>query len=73
MAFQSKRVVSILLEECHNVEERYAKYPEHVRDLVSEIMNLERRHRLARTTIQKQVADAIDAAGQVLDRQTNGR
>ncbi len=69
MPLNQKKIVQIILQELQKVEERCKGYREEIRDVVIDILEAERQHRVHGTNIQIKVNDKIDAAGQYLTKQ----
>jgi hypothetical protein len=66
MPLSSQRVLSIIIEECRNRDERFKGYHKELIDTLSEIIKLERDHRVQGTNIRQKVADKIDALGRLI-------
>lgn len=56
------------MEECAQLSEPYTGYRKDVRDLITDILALERQHGWQNIPIQKRIIDKFDAAGQLLLR-----
>lgn len=59
----SRRVLEIILEESRAVEERYQGYRNDLTEVVAEIVNIERQHRLMSRNVKKEIADQINTLG----------
>jgi hypothetical protein len=68
MAYNDKKIVEILLENCKSIESRCPGYREEMQDLLAEVLKLEREHALARMNIAAKIADQVNALGMVLYR-----
>lgn len=68
MAYNDRKVLSVLLEELGTVPERYDGYRADMTDLLTEVLNLEREHALARTNIVKRIGDQVNAVGMSLHK-----
>ena len=66
MPLNDRKMISIILEECNGIEERCAGYRKAIIDLICDILEYERGHRVSATTIQKKINDKCNAAGQFL-------
>jgi hypothetical protein len=59
----SRRVLEIILEEAGAVDERYDGYGKDLTEVVAEIVNIERQHRLMSRNVKKEIADQINTLG----------
>jgi hypothetical protein len=59
----SRRVLEIILEEADEVDERYEGYRKDLTEVVAEIVNIERQHRLMSRNVKKEIADQINTLG----------
>lgn len=59
----SRRVLEIILEESGAVDERYEGYRKDLTEVVAEIVNIERQHRLLSRNVKKDIADQINTLG----------
>ncbi|WP_395816109.1 hypothetical protein [Devosia sp.] len=59
----SRRVLEIILEESGAVDERYEGYRKDLTEVVAEIVNIERQHRLLSRNVKKEIADQINTLG----------
>jgi hypothetical protein len=66
MPLASKRVLSIILEECKKRQERFPGYREELIQTLSEIIQLERDHRVQGTNIRQRIADKVGALGRLI-------
>ncbi len=66
MPLNDKKIISIILEECAEIEERCNGYREEIIDVISDIFEYERGHRVSATTIQKKINDKCNAAAHFL-------
>jgi hypothetical protein len=66
MPLASKRVLSIILEECREREDRFPGYQRELVETLSEIIQLERDHRVQGMNIKQRVADKIGALGRLI-------
>ena len=69
MPLNDKRVISIILEQCAELEERCDGYSEEIIDVISDILKYERGHRVSATNIQQKINDKCDAAARFLAEQ----
>lgn len=69
MPLNDRKIISIILEQCSDVEERCEGYREEIVDVISDIIEYERKHRVQGTNIQKKINDKCDAAGRYLAEQ----
>lgn len=66
MAYNDRKVVSILLEQCKNIEDRCPGYKKEMIDLVSEVLLMERAHLVSKTNISQKISDQVNTVGQFL-------
>lgn len=66
MPLNEKKIISIILEQCQEIEDRCAGYREEITEVISEILEHERAHRVSATNIQKKINDKCNATGQFL-------
>lgn len=69
MPLQNRKIITILLEQCAEIEERCEGYKEEIVAVVTDILELERGHRASATTIQKNINDKCNAAARFLTEQ----
>lgn len=69
MPLNDRKTISIILEECAGVEERCEGYRKELIEVISEILDYERGHRVSATNIQKKINDKCNAAGRFLATQ----
>ncbi len=66
MPLNDKKIISIILEERNGIEERCDGYREEILDVIAEILEYERGHRVSATNIQKKINDKCNAAARFL-------
>ena len=66
MPLNDKKIISIILEQCKEIDERCDGYREELLDLISDIFQLERSHRVKATTIQKKINEKFNASARIL-------
>lgn len=64
-------ILSIIREECQSIEERYNGYNEEFVDLLTKIIEAERRHLARPTDIQKKITRMCEDAGDLLVESRN--
>jgi hypothetical protein len=69
MPLNEKKIISIIVKQCSAVEERCDGYREELLNVISEIIEYERRHRVEATNIQKKINDKCNAAARFLATQ----
>jgi hypothetical protein len=62
----SKRVVEIILEETAKASERYPTYRDDLREVVAEIVNIERQHRFMARNVKQDIAAQINTLAKEL-------
>ena len=66
MPLGEKKIISIILEESAGIEERCEGYREEIIDVISEILEYERGHRVSATNIQKKINEKCNTAARFL-------
>tara|TARA_R110002072_G_scaffold106682_2_gene232919 strand:+ start:2374 stop:2619 length:246 start_codon:yes stop_codon:yes gene_type:complete len=69
MPLNDKKIISIILEQCGEIDERCKGYREEIIEVISEILEYERGHRVSATNIQKKINDKCNAAARFLVEQ----
>ena len=69
MPLNDRKIISIILEQCAGIEERCDGYREEIIEVISEIFEYERGHRISATNIQKKINDKLNAASHFLAKQ----
>ena len=69
MPANDQKIVEIMFSEIDAVEERCQSYHDELKSAIADIIAAERGHRVARTNIDQQVADKINAVGSFLAAQ----
>ena len=70
MPLNDKKIISIILKECEEIDERCKGYREEIIDVISEILEYERGHRVSATNIQKKINDKCNATARFLVEQS---
>jgi hypothetical protein len=66
MPLNDRKIISIILEQCSLLQERCEGYREEIIDVISDIVDYERQHRVQGTNIQQKIIDKCSAAGRFL-------
>jgi hypothetical protein len=61
-----RKIVEIILREVQDVKEKFSGYREEIQDVIVDIIEYERQHRVQGTNIQQKVNDKIGAVGHYL-------
>lgn len=61
-----KKIVSIISDQCINLEERCKGYRKEIFNTIADILDLERQHRIRAINIQQKINDQCDATGRFL-------
>lgn len=72
MPLNDKKIISIILEEGRNVEERCEGYRQEIIEVISDIIEYERQHRVQGTNIQKKINDKCNTAARFLTLKRGG-
>ena len=68
MPLNQQKIITIILEESESIEERCDGYRLGLVETITEILALERQHRMQGTNIQQRINDKCSAAGDFLGR-----
>lgn len=68
MPLNERKIISIILEQCADLEERCPGYREEIIEVISEILEYERGHRVSATNIQKKINEKCSAAARFLTK-----
>ena len=68
MPLNDRKIITIILDECESIQERCGGYREELIETITEIIALERQHRVQGTNIQQKINDKCSAAGNFLAR-----
>jgi hypothetical protein len=66
MPLNDKKMISIILQEANHIEDRCSGYREEIIEVIADILDNERQHRVQGTNIQKKISDKCNAAGRFL-------
>lgn len=69
MPLNNKKIISIILEQCSGIEERCGGYREEILNVVTDILEYEREHRISATNIQKKINNKCNATARFLEEQ----
>ncbi len=69
MPLNQRKIVEIIFRELQEIEEKFSGYREEIQDVVVDILEYERQHRVQGTNIQQKINDKINAAGRCLAEQ----
>ena len=66
MPLASQRVLTIMFDECKKRDQRFPGYQKELISTLSDIIQLERDHRVQGTNIRQRISDKIDALGRLI-------
>lgn len=66
MPLNSKKTISIIMQQCTGIEERCPGYREEIVAVITDILSYERGHRVSATNIQKKINEKFNATAQFL-------
>ncbi len=69
MPLNDRKIISIILEQCKEIDEKCDGYREEIINVISDILEYERGHRVSATNIQKKINDKCNAAARFLAEQ----
>ncbi len=69
MPLNDRKIISIIISQCNEIEERCEGYREEIIEVISDILLYERGHRVSATNIQKKINDKFNATARFLATQ----
>lgn len=72
MPRNDQKIISIILEQCSEIDERCEGYREEIVHVISDILEYERGHLVSQSNIQKKINDKCDATARFLAGKRNG-
>jgi hypothetical protein len=69
MPRNQQKIIKIILDECESIEEKCDGYKEELTQVIVEIFQYERAHRVSKTDIQKKINDKFNAVARFLVKQ----
>jgi len=66
MPLNERKIISIILRQCQEIEEKCPGYREELIDTITDILEAERGHRVQGTNIQQRINDKCNTAGRFL-------
>lgn len=69
MPLNERKIITTILGECNSVEERCDGYTGELIAVITEIISLERQHKVSPTNIQQKINDQCHASGEFLAKQ----
>lgn len=66
MPLNQRKIAEIIIQEIGKLEERCSGYREEIQDIVVDILEYERQHRVQGTNIQVKINDKVNSAGRYL-------
>ena len=69
MPLNDRKITSIIFDQCGGIEERCEGYRKEIIEVIGDILQYERAHRVSFTNIQKQINDKCNATGKFLAEQ----
>ena len=71
MSYNDQKIVKILLQKSEQIDERYKGYRESAKELVADVLMLERENSIRKIPIVQKIQDKVSASGQLLYRKTS--
>ena len=59
MSYNDKKILNLILEEIEQVDEQYDGYKDDIKEIIAEIVRLEREHTISRINIVQKISDQI--------------
>ncbi len=72
MAYNDKKILQVLVGELDKIPERCGGYQDELTHLLGDVLNLERGHFIAKTSVVKKISDRVNAVGMILYRSRSG-
>ena len=72
MAYNDQKILQVLIGELDKVPERCGGYQKELTHLLGDVLNLERDHLIAKTSVVKKIADRVNAVGLFLYASRSG-
>lgn len=69
MPLNDRKIISIILDQCSEVEERCVGYRDEIVEVICDIVDYEHTHQVSATNIQKKINDKFNAAARFLAAQ----
>ena len=69
MPLNERKIITTILNECNSIEARCDGYKDELIAVITEIISLERQHKVSPTNIQQKISDQCHAAGEFLTKQ----
>jgi hypothetical protein len=66
MPLNEKKIISIILKQCQQVDQRCEGYREELLDTITDILEAERAHKVQGTNIQQKINDKCNSTGRFL-------
>lgn len=66
MPLNERKIITMILEQCAEIDERCEGYRDAIVDVISDVLAYERGHMVSATNIQQKVDDKLNAAAQFL-------
>lgn len=66
MPLIQKKIISIISDQCQNLEKRCNGYRKEIYNIIADILLLEWQHRIRAINIQQKINDKCDATGRFL-------
>jgi hypothetical protein len=66
MPLIQKKIISIISDQCQNLEKRCNDYRKEIYNIIADILLLEWQHRIRAINIQQKINDKCDATGRFL-------
>lgn len=71
MAYNDNKIVRVLLGHVKDVPDRYDGYVDDFRELLVDVLQLEREHITGRTNIVQRIGDKVNTVGMTLYRENS--
>lgn len=66
MPLNDRKIIRIILEECDKMQTRCPGYREELREVITEVIAMERQHQVKSGNIQKKINDKLHATARFL-------
>lgn len=67
MSYNDKKILNLILDELDQIEEQYDGYKDDLKEIIAEIVRLEREHSISRINIVQKISDQISKVAENLN------
>lgn len=67
MSYNDKKILNFILDELDQIEELYDGYKDDLKEIIAEIVRLEREHSISRINIVQKISDQVSKVAENLN------